>query len=151
MLSRVYRYRRSFESSLGDNADIQNNKVIKMVKDEEQKLNFVINDGDSFYANETSITFGPAQFSLDFKNISPRVDMRGQDGTKTFALKHNVVLMEPFQAKNFIKILNDSISRYEKDFGAIDTPKQLKAAEKKFKLENKKSKKDIPSVPTYFG
>jgi hypothetical protein len=121
-----------------------------MGKDEEQKINFVINDGDSFYANEISITFGPAQFSADFKNISPRVDMRGQDGSKTFALKHNVVIMEPFQAKNFIKVLNDAIVRYEKDFGTIEMPKQLKAAEKKFKLDNKPSK-NTPSVPSYFG
>ena len=121
-----------------------------MGKDEEQKINFVINDGDSFYANEISITFGPAQFSLDFKNISPRVDMRGQDGTKTFALKHNVILVEPYQAKTFIKVLNDSISRYEKEFGAIEIPKQLKNAEKKFKLE-KKQAKNMPSIPSYFG
>jgi hypothetical protein len=118
-----------------------------MAKDEMEKINFVINDGDSFYANEISITFGPAQFSLDFKNISPRVDMRTQDGTKTFALKHNVVIIDPYQVKNFIKILNDAITRYEKDFGTIEMSKQLKAAEKKFKLENRPSKQ----VPTYFG
>ena len=118
-----------------------------MSKDDMGKINFVINDGDSFYANEISITFGPAQFSFDFKNISPRVDMRSQDGTKTFALKHNVVILDPYQIKNFMNILGDSIARYEKEFGTIEMPKQLKAAEKKFRLENKPNKQ----VPTYFG
>jgi len=118
-----------------------------MAKDEMEKINFVINDGDSFYTNEISITFGPAQFSFDFKNISPRVDMRSQDGAKTFALKHNVIILDPYQVKNFISILNDAITRFEKEFGTIEMPKQLKAAEKKFKLENKPNKQ----IPTYFG
>ncbi|MGV8172522.1 MAG: DUF3467 domain-containing protein [Candidatus Woesearchaeota archaeon] len=118
-----------------------------MSKDEMEKINFVINDGDSFYANEISITFGPAQFSLDYKNISPRVDMRTQDGTKTFALKHNVIIIDPYQVKNFINILNDAVNRYEKEFGTIEIPKQLKIAEKRFKLENKPNKQ----VPSYFG
>jgi uncharacterized protein YajQ (UPF0234 family) len=120
---------------------------IKMAKDEMEKINFVINDGDSFYTNEISITFGPAQFSFDFKNISPRVDMRAQDGSKTFALKHNVVILDPYQIKNFINILTDAVSKYEKEFGTIEMPKQLKMAEKKFKLENKPNKQ----IPTYFG
>ena len=118
-----------------------------MPKDEMEKINFVINDGDSFYANEISITFGPAQFSFDYKNISPRVDMRAQDGTKTFALKHNVIIVDPYQIKNFISILNDALNRYEKEFGAIEVPKQLKNAEKRFKLENRPSKQ----IPSYFG
>ena len=78
-----------------------------MAEEEMRKLNFVINDGDAFFTNEMSITFGPAQFAFDFKNISPRVDMRNQDDTKTFVMKHNVILIEPFQIKQFAKVLNE--------------------------------------------
>jgi len=116
--------------------------------DKEEKINFVINDGDTFNANEISISFGPSQFSLDFKNISPRIDVRSQDGTKTFALKHNVIVLEPYQAKNFVKMLNDILSRYEKEFGAITISKQLKSANKKLKLEKKPIENNVPS---YFG
>jgi len=116
--------------------------------DKDEKINFVINDGDSFSANEISISYGPAQFSLDFKNISPRIDVRSQDGTKTFSLKHNVIIIDPSQAKNFASMLNDVLSRYEKQFGKIAEPKQLKNSKKAKPLLENKSARQIPS---YFG
>ena len=89
-----------------------------MAEEEMRKLNFVINDGDAFFTNEMSITFGPAQFAFDFKNISPRVDMRNQDDTKTFVMKHNVILIEPFQIKQFAKGLNDGLVRNEIEYSS---------------------------------
>lgn len=115
------------------------------------KLNFAINDGDSFFANEMSITFGPAQFAFDFKNISPRVDMRNQDGSKTFVLKHNVILIEPFQIKQFAKVLNDAISRYEMEYGAIELPAPIKRAEQELQKAVKKQDAISHDVPSYFG
>jgi hypothetical protein len=115
--------------------------------EKEEKINFAINDGETFYANEISISFGPAQFSLDFKNISPRIDARSQDGTKTFALKHNVVILDPTQTKNFVAMLSDIVSRYEKQFGKINVPKQTKSPKGKPLLENKPSRQ----IPSYFG
>ena len=115
------------------------------------KFNFNINDGDAFYANEMSITFGPAQFAFDFKNISPRVDMRSQDGSKTFVLKHNVVLIEPFQIKLFAKVLNDAITRYEKEYGTIDMPKAIQQAENELKKIQKQAVAGSHDVPSYFG
>lgn len=114
------------------------------------KINFNINDGDSFYANEISITFVPTQFALDFKNISPRVDLRNQDGSRNFVLKHNVVLIEPFQMKQFATVLNDALLRYEKEFGQIQIPAALKKAEIEAKLEQNKQK-NTHEVPSYFG
>jgi hypothetical protein len=114
------------------------------------KLNFSINEGEAFYANEMSITFGPAQFAFDFKNISPRVDMRQQDGAKTFVLKHNVILIEPFQIKLFAKVLNDAIARYEKEFSTIEMPKAIQKAENDLKKLQKQDEKSH-DVPSYFG
>lgn len=122
---------------------------------EMKKFNFSINDGVSFYANEMSITFGPAQFAFDFKNISPRVDMRNQDDTKTFVLQHNVVLIEPYQVKQFAQVLNDAILRYERDFGTIEPPEAVKKAEIQAKKEKKKQDTNNAAishdVPSYLG
>ncbi|MFA5797303.1 MAG: DUF3467 domain-containing protein [Candidatus Woesearchaeota archaeon] len=125
-----------------------------MAKEEQQnqinKINFNITDGDSFYSNEMSITFVPTQFSFDFKNISPRVDMRSQDGSRNFVLKHNVVLIDPFQVKQFATVLNDALVRYEKEFGPIQIPAPIKKAE----LKAKHASKNVVTshdVPSYFG
>ncbi len=122
-----------------------------MAEEEMNKLNFAINDGDTFFANEMSITFGPAQFAFDFKNISPRVDMRNQDGSKTFVLKHNVILIEPFQIKQFAKVLNDAISRYELEYGNIELPASIKKAEQALQKLAKKEDAASHDVPSYFG
>jgi hypothetical protein len=116
------------------------------------KINFAINDGDAFYANEMSITFGPAQFAFDFKNISPRVDMRNQDGSKTFVLKHNVIIIEPFQIKQFAKVLNDAIARFETEFGDIEMPTAIKKAENDLKkLQKQQNTPHSHDVPSYLG
>ncbi|GIU69477.1 MAG: hypothetical protein KatS3mg002_0713 [Candidatus Woesearchaeota archaeon] len=119
-------------------------------EDTVNKINFSINDGESFFANEMSITFGPAQFALDFKNISPRVDMRNQDGSKTFVMKHNVILVEPFQIKQFAKVLNDAISRYEMEYGNIEPPQAIKKAEQELQRLSKQESISH-DVPSYFG
>lgn len=115
-----------------------------------KKINFNINDGDSFYSNEMSITFGPSQFAFDFKNMSPRVDIRSQDDTKIFVIKHNVVLIEPFQVKQFAQVLNQAIARYEKEYGSIEIPEAIKKAEKEMKKEQKENPISH-DVPSYFG
>jgi len=122
-----------------------------MADEQLDKINFAINDGEAFYTNEMSITFGPAQFAFDFKNISPRVDMRNQDGSKTFVLKHNVVIIEPFQIKQFAKVLHDAIERYEKEFGEIELPAPIKKAENDLKKIQKENSKISHDVPSYLG
>lgn len=122
-----------------------------MAEEDMRKINFSINDGETFFANEISITFGPAQFAFDFKNISPRVDMRSQDGSKTFVLKHNVVLIEPFQIKQLAKVLGDAITRYELEFGNIELPAPIMKAEQELQKLAKSEAKQSHDVPSYFG
>jgi uncharacterized protein YajQ (UPF0234 family) len=122
-----------------------------MAEEEMKKINFAINDGEAFFTNEISITFGPAQFAFDFKNISPRVDMRNQDDSKTFVMKHNVVLVEPFQIKQFAKVLNDAIARYELEYGVIELPQAIKKAEQELQKMTKQESTTSHDVPSYFG
>lgn len=117
--------------------------------DEQQKINLNINDGDAFYAHETSINFSPMQFVLDFKNVSPRIDARSQEAT-VVSLKHNVILLDPFHTKQIYDLLGQALRKYETDFGTIEQPKAMKEFEKKRKSISKKAKSEN-TMPTYFG
>lgn len=117
---------------------------------EKQKINMSIMDGDSFFSHETSINFSPTQFIFDFRCVTPRIDARSP--TATIALKHNVVMMEPYHAKQFLNIMSKVVKKYESEFGKIEKPDSLKKFEnKKMKMiEKTKEGKTIES-PSYFG
>jgi len=114
----------------------------------EGKINFNIDDGDDFFAHEVTINFNPTQFVMDFKSITPRSDPRVQQGPQ-IRLKHNVVLLDAYHAKKFHELMETVLQRYEKEFGKIDKPASIKAAEKKSMSRAKK--KDKSTVPSYFG
>lgn len=115
---------------------------------EEKQINVSINEGDNMFAHETTVTFNPTQFVFDFKSITPRVDMRNKEG-HSLVIRHNVILMEPFQAKGMIDLMKRVIDDYEKKFGKIEKPKALEKAEKKSK--NAAKKKTITAAPSYLG
>ncbi len=114
----------------------------------DKKINFSIDEGPDFFAHEVTVNFNPTQFILDFKCLTPRSDARNQSGP-TISVKHNVVMIDAYHAKRFHELLGTVIQRYEKDFGEIEKPKAVFAAEKKkTDLEGRKSK---ATVPSYFG
>jgi hypothetical protein len=115
----------------------------------EEKVNLNIGDGDAFYAHELSINFNPMQFIFDFKSITPRVDPRSQTRA-SIALKHNVVMVDPYHAKRIFNLLETTIKKYEKEFGTIEEPKALKALKKKKSKEGSSSKIQ-DNIPSYFG
>ena len=114
----------------------------------EKKVNFGIDDGDSFFAHEVSVNFNPTQFVLDFKTVTPRIDPRSNEG-HVINIKHNVVLMDVFHAKRFVEFLKKRIDDYEKEFGKIEKPKAIAALEKKRKNEPKNIQ--LEDAPSYFG
>ena len=116
----------------------------------EQQINVSINEGDVFFAHEASVSFNPTQFVIDFKSITPRIDMRAKQG-HSLALKHNIVLIEPHHAKNFIQLLLKIVEEYEKQYGKIEKSKALKKFEEKHKELVKKAKEKSTTTPTYFG
>ncbi len=115
----------------------------------DKKVNVSVNDGMDFFANEASINYNTLQFILDFKCITPRMDMRSKDAP-TLSIKHNVVMLEPYHAKNFHKLLGDVIKNYENKFGKIKKPNALTVAEKESKKRSKSSK-ETSSIPNYLG
>lgn len=116
---------------------------------QEKQINLNINDGDSFFANEISINFNLTYLFIDFKNISPRIDARAQNGA-TFSLKHNVIILEPYVFKQTVALMNEILQRYEKEFGRIEKSKILERFEKKQKSDAKSSPK-VGSIPAYLG
>lgn len=115
----------------------------------EKKINMTISDGDSFFSHESSINFSAMQFIFDFRCITPRMDARSSSAT--LALKHNVVMIEPYHAKQFLGILSKVVKKYESEFGKIDKPNSLKKLESKRKKSKKKTKEEIPKAQNYFG
>jgi len=115
---------------------------------EEKQINISINEGDSMFAHETTVTFNPTQFIFDFKSITPRMDMRSKEG-HNLVVKHSVIIMDPYQAKGVVDLMKKVIDDYEKRFGKIEKPKQMQKAEKKNKEDAKK--KTVSTAPSYLG
>ena len=118
----------------------------------DEKINVNINDGEAFYSNETSISHNPVQFVLDFKQITPRIDMRSQQ-SQLFCLKHNVILIDPLHAKRLSDMMQAAIKEYENKFGKIEATPAIKKFEKENKKEANKSKPKTVKAesPSYFG
>ncbi len=108
------------------------------------KVKFDISNGESFFADEAGVIHNPLKIIMDFRSVTPRVDMRE---FQTLVLKHNVVVMDPYTAKNFSDILKKNITNYEKQYGKIKMPESLKEYNKKSKSKSKGKKES----PTYFG
>lgn len=111
-------------------------------------INMGIDDGNEFFAHETSINFNPTQFVLDFRCITPRVDPRSKE-TPFVALKHNVVMVDPWHAKEVHRILTNVIERYEEQFGKIERPKAVQKYLKQQKKVPKSGQKT--ETPSYLG
>lgn len=120
---------------------------------ENKNINVVINDGDALYCHELSVNFNPLQFILDFKSITPRVDPRSTSAP-TINIKHAVVLVEPFHAKQMLELFTKVVNNYENQFGVIEKPKAIQIAEDNIKKSRKGATKTVKtdlSIPSYFG
>ncbi len=114
----------------------------------DKKVKFDIDNGISFFADEVGVIHNPLKIVLDFRSVTPRVDVRNQD-YQPIVIRHNVITMDPHTAKSFFGILEENIKNYEKQFGKIEKPEPLKKLEKKNKKKSKKGGTKTP--PTYFG
>ncbi len=95
--------------------------------EEKKKVNFDIDQNkEGFYANNIAIFNNPTEFVLDFTQVTPRINMVEEKQIVTYVVKHNAVVLEPKQAKNFFNLLKENIERYEKKFGKIQLPKGKK-------------------------
>lgn len=90
-------------------------------------MNADVELGRDFFAEQVSISHSPIRFVIDFVRNSPRIDPSGQS-TKLLT-SHDVVLLDPYLAREFLSVLQDNIGKYEKKFGKIEKPAALKQFE----------------------
>ncbi|MBT3465106.1 DUF3467 domain-containing protein [archaeon] len=120
-------------------------------------VKFDIDNGPVFAADEVGVMHNPLKMIMDFRNVTPRVDIRNRN-FQPIAIKHSVITMDPWTAKNLLDILKTNLNNYEKKFGKIKKPKALEIMEKEMKNNSKKSpnitnlsSKEIKDMPNYFG
>lgn len=109
-----------------------------------------VNDGGEFLADEVSISHSPIRFILDFKNVTPRLDIG--DSAPRMVLRHNVLVVDPYFARDMLRVLKENIDKYEKKYGPIKRPEVLEKAEKQAAKEGNKSEKaGLKKQQDYFG
>lgn len=104
----------------------------------------IADSGPEFSADEVAISHSPLRFVVDFKSITPRMDMHGQQ--PRHVVKHNIVRMDPYLAKDFFDVLKKNLEKYEKQYGKVSKPKALQKAEEEAKKKGKPALKQ-----DYFG
>ena len=109
----------------------------------ERNVKFEIDDGTTFYADEVGIIHNPIKLILDFKNITPRVDVRNNE-YQPIVIKHNAVVMDLWTGKVFLEGLRENLENYERKFGKIEAPQAIKKAEEEMRKDSR-GKRDMPS------
>lgn len=119
-----------------------------MAESKDKNLKFEIDNGPTFHADEVGVIHNPLKFILDFKNITPRIDVRNKD-FQPLVMKHNAVVLDPWTAKNMLEALTENLKNYEKKFGKIKIPKQIEIAKKEAQKGTATSRKE--TMPSYLG
>ncbi len=123
---------------------------------ESTNINLNIDEGGaSFFAHEFSVEINPTQATLDFKNVSSRIDPRATSGKKYFKMVHNIISIEPILLKEMSRVLNEIIKKYEEKLGEIKKSDALVKAEKELQkdVENiqKSQQKSSNKKADYLG
>lgn len=114
---------------------------------QDQKINAVQNfDNNPILSDHQTISHAPDKFLIDFKGINPQFT---PDNQPTMIINHKLVLLEPYIAKEFLKILQENIQKFEEKYGEIKIPESIKTAQK----EVIPSKENITTSekPSYMG
>ncbi|MFH1850247.1 MAG: DUF3467 domain-containing protein [archaeon] len=101
--------------------------------EKENKLNINLDLGRKFGANELTIAHNDTEFIIDFKAIAPRFTQVpvNESEMKTEAIvkiEHQPIGINPFLAKEMVRILSEDIKRYEKQYGEIAKKRPAQAA-----------------------
>lgn len=93
----------------------------------------VSDGGPVFFSDTVTISHNPKKFILDFQQMTPRFSKVGTEKPQHhMILEHNAIMIDPDVAKEFLRILEENIKNYEKNFGEIKI--------KKIKKEKKEEK-----------
>ena len=110
------------------------------------QINVEVQNGTEFFADQVSVSHNPLRFVIDFTRTAPRIDGNATQQPR-LVMSHNVLLVDPYLAVEFINVLKDNVSRYEKRYGKITRPAPLK----KLDEEAKKVGRADAKRQEYFG
>ncbi|MBW2995941.1 DUF3467 domain-containing protein [Candidatus Woesearchaeota archaeon] len=116
---------------------------------EKKQINMGIDDGKEFFAHEMSLNFNPTQFIFDFRCVTPRTDPRTKEAPYV-SMKHNVVMVEPWHAKEILRVLSNVVNKYEEKYGKIEQPKAVKKHLKEAQKQQKETTEET-KAPSYLG
>jgi hypothetical protein len=117
-----------------------------MEEEREEGVRVDVGDaGPEFSADEVAVSHSPIRFIVDFKSITPRLDVHNHP--PRHVLKHNIIKIDPFLAKDFLEVLKKNIEKFEKHYGKISKPKAIEKAQE----EAKKKGKTPAFKQDYFG
>ncbi|MBI4438789.1 DUF3467 domain-containing protein [Candidatus Woesearchaeota archaeon] len=116
-----------------------------MAEQQQQEIRVDVENGNEFLADEVSISHSPIRFVVDFKSVTPRIDLSNHP--PRMVVKHNIVLLDPSFAKELFNVLKDNLSKYEAKFGEIKKPEALK----KHEAEMGKTSGAKTAKQDYFG
>ena len=100
-------------------------------------------DNSPLMSNQQTVGHQPDKFILDFKGVYPQFTL---ENTPALVVNHKIILLDPATAKDFLEVLKDNISKYEKKFGKIKRSKnpQNSKDEKKDTVEGTLTGTDRP-------
>ena len=117
----------------------------QIVGQEGQQINVEVQNGTEFFADQVSVSHNPLRFVIDFTRTAPRIDGNASQQPR-LVMSHNVILLDPYLALEFINVLKENIARYEKRHGKITKPAALKKLEDEARKAGKKEARQ-----EYFG
>ncbi|MBW2975837.1 DUF3467 domain-containing protein [Candidatus Woesearchaeota archaeon] len=104
-------------------------------------------DNSPLMSNQQTVAHQPDKFIIDFKGVYPQYT---PDNKQAIVVNHRVILLDPYVAKDFLDILKSNIERYEKKYGKIAKPANIKKAEKAIKKLQKQAATGT-EAPSYMG
>ena len=113
--------------------------------DGQQQINVEVQNGTDFFADQVSVSHNPLRFIVDFTRTTPRIDGNATSQAR-LVMSHNVVVIDPYLAVEFVNVLKDNIAKYEKRHGKITRPAALKKLDEEMRKSGKKEARQ-----EYFG
>ncbi|HIG98537.1 TPA: DUF3467 domain-containing protein [Candidatus Woesearchaeota archaeon] len=115
------------------------------MEQENPQFNVEVQNGVDFFADQVSVSHNPLRFVIDFTRTAPRIDGSATSQPR-LVMSHNVVLVDPYLAVEFINVLKDNIAKYEKRYGKINRPASLRKIDEESKRSGKGEQRQ-----EYFG
>ena len=111
----------------------------------EHQVNIEVQNGTEFFADQVSVSHNPLRFVIDYTRTAPRIDGNATSQPR-LVMSHNVILIDPYLAVEFVNVMKDNIAKYEKRHGKITRPAPLKKLDEEMKKDGKKEARQ-----EYFG